>query len=120
MVLQNADPFCMESHGEKRQLTPVEWSEETERAFPPLFDSYPSEEHSAYEALYRALDGLGKKQRTTVILYYFNDLSIREIAQATGSLEPTVKSRLFAAKRALKRSLAQEGVQQKGDMIYEK
>ena len=104
----------------KRQLTPVGWTEAVERAFPPTYDTYPSEEGSAYDALYRALDGLGKKQRTTVILYYFNDLSIREIARATGTLEATVKTRLFAAKQRLKQALEQEDERQKGEMIYEK
>ena len=70
--------------------------------------AYPSEKAAAYEKLYRALDGLGRKQRTTVILYYFNDLSIKEIAEATGTLESTVKTRLFAARRRLKQVLESE------------
>ena len=65
-------------------------------------DIYPEEERSMYDALYHAIEGLGKKQRATVILYYFNDLSIGEIAQVTSSLEGTVKSRLFAAKKRLR------------------
>ena len=31
----------------------------------------------------------------TVVLYYFDDRSVREIAQATGVTEGTVKSRRF-------------------------
>ncbi len=65
-------------------------------------DKYPTEEKSMYETLYRAINNLSTKQRTTVILYYFNDLSIKEIAQVTSSLEGTVKSRLFVAKKRLK------------------
>lgn len=80
-------------------------------------DLYPSEKAAVYEKLYQALDGLGRKQRTTVILYYFNDLSIREIAEATGTLESTVKTRLFAARRRLKQAL--ETDQQKGEVVYE-
>ena len=71
-------------------------------------ETYPSEKAAAYEKLYRALDGLGRKQRTTVILYYFNDLSIKEIAEATGTMESTVKTRLFAARRRLKQVLEAE------------
>ena len=45
--------------------------------------------------LYAALDTLDEKRRVTVVLYYFDDRSVREIAQATGVTEGTVKSRLF-------------------------
>ncbi len=102
----------------KRRLLPMEWCEAVERAIPPVFDCYPSEEHSEYEALYRAIDGLGRKQRATVVFYYFNGFSIREIAQATSSLEATVKSRLFAAKRQLKKAL--EGQYKDAGLVYGK
>ena len=101
----------------KERLPSVDWSEALEQVLPQRADCYPSEQAETYEALYQALDGLGKKQRTTLILYYFNDLSIREIAEATDSLEATVKTRLFAAKRRLKRVLETEG--QKGAKLYE-
>ena len=102
--------------GEK--LPAVDWSEALEHVLPAAADIYPSETEAAYEMLYRALDSLGRKQRTTVILYYFNDLSIKEIAEVTGSLEGTVKTRLFAARRRLKRML--EAGDQKGEVIYER
>ena len=100
--------------GEK--LPAVDWSEALEQV--GAADSYPSEKEETYEKLYRALDGLGRKQRTTVILYYFNDLSIKEIAEATGALEGTVKTRLFAARRRLKQAL--EADRQKGEVVYER
>lgn len=45
------------------------------------------------------------KQRTAVILYYYNGLSANEIAKITGSFEGTVKSRLFSARKAIKKHL---------------
>lgn len=102
----------------RRRLQPMEWCEAVERTLPPVFDRYPSEECSEYEALYRAIDGLGRKQRTTVIFYYFNGLSIREIAHITSSLEATVKSRLFAAKGRLRKAL--ENQHKEGGLVYEK
>ncbi|MBQ3567441.1 MAG: RNA polymerase sigma factor [Anaerotignum sp.] len=99
----------------QEKLPSVDWENVTEAA---TADSYPSEKTAAYEKLYRALDDLGRKQRTTVILYYFNDLSIREIAEATGSPEATVKTRLFAARRRLKQVL--EAEEQKGEVVYER
>ena len=55
--------------------------------------------------LYAALDTLDEKRRVTVVLYYFDDRSVKEIAQATGVTEGTVKSRLFSARRHLRQAL---------------
>lgn len=55
--------------------------------------------------LYAALDTLDEKRRVTVVLYYFDDRSVKEIAQATGVTEGTVKSRLFSAHRHLRQAL---------------
>jgi small subunit ribosomal protein S11 len=74
---------------EKRARHSMGWGEEMEVLIPPVFDCYPSEKKAEYEKLYLALEGLGKKQRTTVILYYFNDLSIKEIAHITASFNNT-------------------------------
>lgn len=45
--------------------------------------------------LYAALDTLDEKRRVTVVLYYFDDRSVREIAQATGVTEGTVNPAFF-------------------------
>ena len=55
--------------------------------------------------LYGAISRLPVKQRTAVILYYFEGMSTREIAEASGCLEGTVKSRLHGARRRLKEEL---------------
>lgn len=89
-------------------MVSIQQEEGLEEILSPTVDSYPSERAVVYEKLYHALEGLGQKQRTAVVLYYFNDFSIREIAQATDSLEATVKTRLFAAKCRLKAVLEQE------------
>ena len=102
----------------QEKLPAVDWGEALEQVLSSAPDAYPSEKEATYERLYQALDGLGRKQRTTVILYYFNDLSIKEIAQVTGTLEGTVKTRLFAARRRLKRAL--EADEQKEDVAYER
>ena len=54
--------------------------------------------------LYAALGTLDEKRRVTVVLYYFDDRSVKEIAQATGVTEGTVKSRLFSARRHLRQA----------------
>lgn len=58
-----------------------------------------------HNALLEAINSLELKQKTVVILYYYNELSVKEIAAATGALPGTVKSRLFAARRNLRQVL---------------
>ena len=107
------------SLNKKKRITPVEEIyEKAESLLPPVFDSSSIENQCKYELLYTAINMLNKKQRTTIILYYFNNLSIKEIAQATGSLEATVKSRLHLAKKYLKNSLIKHALE--GEPVYEK
>jgi len=40
-----------------------------------------------------------------VILYYFEEMSTKEIAKLSGCLEGTVKSRLYGARKRLKEEL---------------
>lgn len=58
--------------------------------------------------LYRAILSLPPKQRTAVVLYYFDGMSTKEIGAVMGCMEGTVKSRLFAARALLRQSLSQE------------
>lgn len=55
--------------------------------------------------LWKAVNRLGMKHRTVVLLYYYNDLSTKEIAAMTGTLEGTVKSRLHKARLLLREQL---------------
>ena len=55
-----------------------------------------------------ALAILDEPFRTTVILFYFNDLSIEEIATATDSQPGTVKSRLHRGRQYLRRLLSDD------------
>lgn len=68
----------------------------------PLGETLKREEA---ERIFRAVAALPLKQRTVVILYYYQEFSVSEIAKLTGSLEGTVKSRLHTARKALKEAL---------------
>lgn len=57
--------------------------------------------------IYRAIADLPIKQRAVVVLYYFNEISTREIAQILGCMEGTVKSRLHTARKKLKMVLSE-------------
>jgi len=52
-----------------------------------------------------ALARLDEPFRSTAILYYFNDLTIDEVAEATGCRPGTVKSRLYTARCRLRDAL---------------
>lgn len=56
--------------------------------------------------LYEAVSRLPAKQRTAVVLYYFNGLTTKEIASVMGCLEGTVKSRLYTARNQLRQVLS--------------
>jgi len=68
-----------------------------------------------------AINKLSSSMRTTVILYYYNEMTIKEIAQVMNCFEGTVKSRLYYAKKVLskelKRELSEESFQ---DLSYQK
>lgn len=65
----------------------------------------PSEALVDHEALERAFRRLSDEHRTVVVLHYYDGLSQREVADATGLPLGTVKSRLFHATRALRAAL---------------
>jgi RNA polymerase sigma-70 factor (ECF subfamily) len=52
-----------------------------------------------------AVESLPQELRPVVVLYYFEDWSIRDIARATGTFEGTVKSRLHRARKLLTEAL---------------
>lgn len=65
------------------------------------------ERDTEQDAVRQALQQLKIKQREVIVLYYYNDLSIRDIALTCGCFEGTVKSRLYAARKELQRLLAE-------------
>ena len=59
-------------------------------------------------AIAEAVRTLPMKQRSVVVLYYYQEYRISEIAGIMGCLEGTVKSRLHTAKKQLRRMLTDE------------
>lgn len=51
------------------------------------------------------VDNLPEEQRTAVILYYYDELSVKQIAEIQGVSEGTVKSRLNYARKTIKSSV---------------
>ncbi|MEG2199124.1 MAG: RNA polymerase sigma factor [Anaerovorax sp.] len=52
----------------------------------------------------KLIDSLEQKQKTVILLYYYNGFSVGEIAKVVGCFEGTVKSRLHTARKNLKSS----------------
>lgn len=62
------------------------------------------------EEIYQRIMELNQKQRTVIILYYFDQLSTKEISHIMGCFEGTVKSRLYTARKSLEQSLRKEEI----------
>lgn len=66
-------------------------------------DPYP--EADTHMALIRAIGRLPQKYRAAVLLYYYQDMTLTEIAQVLEVAPSTVKRRLDSAHKALQRKL---------------
>lgn len=56
------------------------------------------------------LQQIPPKQREAVVLYYYNDMSVNEIARACGCLPGTVKSRLSNGRSRLRKIMERESL----------
>lgn len=63
------------------------------------------------DAVFRALAELPDEQRNTVILRYWHDLKLRDIAKITGVPTATAKSRLRLGMAKMKNILEKEGIE---------
>ena len=59
-----------------------------------------------YLALYRAISLLNASYKEVITLFYFEDLSIKEISSVIGKSEEVVKVSLYRGREALKKILA--------------
>jgi RNA polymerase sigma factor (sigma-70 family) len=71
------------------------------------YEEMANNQYELYLALYEAINQLRPALRTVVILYYFNDMPLSEIATVLACREGTVKSRLFHARKKLEIVLRQ-------------
>ena len=89
----------------QRKLVPVK------EIFIKSEDSYEDssleklEQKESSKIIYKEIGKLKPKLQTTLILYYYNEFSVKEIARIMECLEGTVKSRLYTARHKLKVNL---------------
>lgn len=78
--------------------------EETEIVSPQIFDS------SAQQDIFNCVMALPKKDRTVIHLFYYEDLSVKDIAELLNLKESAVKTRLSRARTKLKERLGDEWI----------
>ena len=96
----------------KKKEVLVEEDEDGNTIFDTLADeregSIPSEvceKEDFRNTILGIINELTEEQRSAVILYYFDELTVSQIAQIQGVSEGTVKSRLNYARKAIKKSV---------------
>lgn len=103
-----AGNLCKNFYGQKERSKEMPLREEEKNVLTDErsgdFAGKTAEEISIWEALLQ----LSKEQREAVILYYFQELKIKEIAAILGQTQSNVKYRLKAAKDKLKEILRKE------------
>ena len=71
----------------------------------PLPEELPAPNDEETRLLRAAVDGLPAHLRPVVVLYYYEDFSVQEIARTLGLPRGTVQSRLARGRDALRRAL---------------
>lgn len=67
-------------------------------------------QHRVNEALDEALEGLGAIYREIIVLYHYDHMTYREIAEHLGVPEGTVMNRLFRARKKMQTALVAKGI----------
>ena len=96
-----------------RQLAVIR--EENRRLLEAILDDGDTPEEAAEkrelaEILRCIIEELPSEQREAILLYYYEDLSLAEVAQEQNCPVPTVKSRLRYAKQSIRAAILAEAV----------
>lgn len=92
----------------ERKLVPVEEIVQMIEQQPSTLYASKYEVCDVSGVIYEEILKLGTKLQTTLILYYYNEFSIKEIAKIMGCLEGTVKSRLHTGRNKIKINLVKQ------------
>ena len=87
---------CADHFRRQPPALPVEEGPEPAADPPPLAERL---------TLYQCVEALPEELRTVVVLRFFHDMKLGEVAQVTGVNENTVKTRLYRALRLLRREM---------------
>lgn len=96
-ILQITANEAKKLYGKNKRVSAVEWQENMSPAF---YD----EHHELWDAVMRLDDDF----RDVIVLFYYEQFSIKDIGQILKCREGTVKSRLFRAKEQLREMLREQ------------
>lgn len=100
-ILKNA---CYTRYKKRKREFPDEFIlDKTDNLVTYLGEDEIAEKSEIQEALLK----LNAKEREVLVLFYYNDFSIEEIASICKTFKGTVKSRLYRARKNLKKELTQ-------------
>ncbi|MBQ8943497.1 MAG: sigma-70 family RNA polymerase sigma factor [Clostridia bacterium] len=97
-----ADAYFSNDEGEEASI--MDFVENEDESFIP--EASLDNAELAHEVM-KMIDSLGDDKRTAVVLYYYNDMTTKEIAESLGVNENTVKSRLVQAKKDIVRAISE-------------
>lgn len=72
-------------------------------------DAYVKFDDHSYESLYLAVEELPAKYQMVLDLYYFQELSVKEIAEILGTSQSLVKVNLYRGRKQLAKLLNEKG-----------
>lgn len=96
---------CCRTTVTRKQVAQTEWQEEITEILPDEASNIDSAEQLAVQQL---LDQLPEYQREVLLLRFYYDLKLTEIAQITHAKLPTVKSRLQQGLKKLRQSASED------------
>lgn len=67
-----------------------------------------AQEPPRFDGLWEAVSALPRERRVAVVLFYYEDMSVEQIAKCLGVPQGTVKSRLSRARKQLKEMLQEQ------------
>ena len=79
------------------------------RSSVPLDETLPAQTNDEARELYAAVLSLGRREREVILMYYYQDISVAEIASAFGVSDAAIYKRLGGAKRRLRDILERQG-----------
>jgi RNA polymerase sigma-70 factor (ECF subfamily) len=93
---------CIDTLRKNNRRSGVDWDVFLDTAPAPASTDHPPEVQMLHrertDEVRQALEQMSKQYRTALTLYWFEELSVREIASTMGRSEPAIKSLLFRAR----------------------
>ena len=101
ILTRNAYKYC----GKRKREQPLEQVYDNQMAADDKSAFQILAEQETANEIRAAIEKLNPKQKTAVVLYYYRDFSVAEIAEIMHCTQGTVKSRLFNARKNLGKEL---------------